>query len=196
MMRYGFPDEYIASQPWKIHFAGWETDTFRLQQAGWQLSAIQSHAYNGIQIGFEHPQYRVRGLTRPVDTYRARSRMSQYGSMFLDQEMIQTEAYLASDFTMMATSVAPFSAYEPIDAQPQLIRVNELMSKNMVFAPNLARTQELIVPEQSVDDLLSMIIDKQAASRAELIRKRVREHGGDVDFTPRTHVHAQIVSIG
>jgi predicted nucleic acid-binding protein len=69
------------------------------------------------------------------------------------------------------------------------------MSENMVFAPNLARTQEIIVPEQSVDDLLNMMLEKQASNRAQLIRKRVREQGEMIDFNPRTHVHAQIVSI-
>ena len=44
-------------------------------------------------------------------------------------------------------------------------------------------------------DLINMMLEKQAGNRAGLIRRRVREQGQQIDFNPRTHVHAQIVSI-
>lgn len=189
----GFPDRYLASQPWKLHFAGWETDTYRLQQNGWQLAASQDPRYNCVQIAFKHPEYNIRGISDRVDMYaaRARTNLSMYG-----QDMIEVRAQLASDFVTHTASLgAPMTSFQPIDAEPQIYRMTHRMSEHMVFAPNLARTQELIVPEHSVDDLLNMMLDKQAANRAELIRKRIRQQGDRYDFGERTHVHAQIVSI-
>lgn len=191
---YGYPDKYLASQPMKLHFAGWETDTFRLQQHGWQLSAVQDPYYNAIQVAFHHPEYRIRGISGKIDHYEARSYMG-FGGLRDGPRYLEAPAHLASDFTMHTMSVAPFGKFQPIDAEPQLMDTRQLMSQHMVFAPNLARTQEIIVPEHSVDDLLNMMLDKQAANRAELIRKRVRQQGEMVDFNPRTHVHAQIISI-
>lgn len=190
---YGYPDKYLASQPWKLHFAGWETDTYRLQQSGWQLSAVQDPCYDAMQIAFQHPEYRIRGISDRVGHYDARSMMG-WGDID-GRRYVETRAHLASDFITHTASAAPFASFKPIDAEPQLMDMQQMMSQNMVFAPNLARTQEIIVPEHSVDDLLNMMLEKQAANRAELIRKRVREQGQEVDFNPRTHVHAQIVSI-
>ena len=189
-----YPDKYLASQPWKLHFAGWETDTYRLQQAGWQLSAVQDPYYDAMQIAFNHPEYRIRGISNRINHYDARSYMG-FGGMRDGPRYLETQAHLASDFVMHTASVAPFGKFKPIDAEPQLMDMRQMMSQNMVFAPNLARTQEIIVPEQSVDDLLNMMLEKQAANRAELIRKRVRQQGELIDFQPRTQVHAQIVSI-
>jgi hypothetical protein len=191
---YGYPDKYLASQPWKLHFAGWETDTYRLQQNGWQLSAVQGPMYDSMQIAFQHPEYRIRGVSNRVRHWDAREMMG-FGGMRDGPRYMETAAHLASDFVTHTATVAPFSTFRPIDAEPQLMDTRQLMSQNMVFAPNLARTQEIIVPEHSVDDLLNMMLEKQADNRAELIRKRVREQGQQVDFNPRTHVHAQIVSI-
>lgn len=191
---YGYPDKYLASQPWKLHFAGWETDTFRLQQNGWQLSAVQDPCYDAIQIAFQHPEYRIRGISSKIAHYDARSHMG-FGGLRDGPRYMEAHAQLASDFITHTATVAPFASFKPIDAEPQLMDTRQMMSQNMVFAPNLARTQEIIVPEHSVDDLLNMMLDKQAANRAELIRKRVRQQGEVLDFNPRTHVHAQIVSI-
>ena len=192
---HGYHDKYLASRPWKLHFAGWETDTYRLQQNGWQLSAIQDPCYDSMQIAFQHPEYRIRGISARVQGYDARSQIYN-GMVGMSQEMLPTiQAQLASDFISHSAFVAPMDRFQPIDAEPQFMETRQYMSENMVFAPNLARTQEIIVPEHSVDDLLNMMLDKQAANRAELIRKRVRQQGELIDFNPRTQVHAQIVSI-
>lgn len=190
----GYPDKYLASQPWKLHFAGWETDTYRLQQNGWQLSAIQDPMYDAMQIAFQHPEYRIRGISSKINHYDARSYMG-FGGMRDGPRYMEAHAHLASDFVSQTYFAAPMDRFKPIDAEPQIMDMRQMMSQNMVFAPNLARTQEIIVPEHSVDDLLNMMLDRQAANRAELIRKRVRQQGEMIDFQPRTQVHAQIVSI-
>ncbi len=192
---YGYADKYLASQPWKLHFAGWETDTYRLQQNGWQLSASQDPMYDSMQIAFSHPEYRIRGVSSHVRHYDARSTIG-FGGMHDGPRYIETAAHLATDFISSGVRfAAPMDKFMPIDAEPQLMDMRQMMSQNMVFAPNLARTQEIIVPEQSVDQLLDMMLNQQASNRAELIRRRVREQNQQIDFSPRTHVHAQLVSI-
>lgn len=190
----GYPDKYLASQPWKLHFAGWETDTYRLQQNGWQLSAVQDPYYDAMQIAFQHPEYRIRGISSKVSHWDARSVMG-FGGMRDGPRYMEAHAQLATDFVSRTATVAPFDKFQPIDAEPQIMNMEQYMSRNMVFAPNLARTQEIIVPEHSVDQLLDMMLNQQAANRAELIRKRVRQQGEYIDFQQRTNVHAQIVSI-
>lgn len=192
---YGYPDKYLASQPWKLYFAGWETDTYRLQQHGWQLSAVQDPYYDSMQIAFQHPEHRIRGISSRVGHHEYRS-YTGFGSSYAGSRFMEASAHLASDFVSSGVRfAAPMENFQPIDAEPQLMDMRQMMSQNMVFAPNLARTQEIIVPEHSVDQLLDMMLNQQAANRAELIRKRVRQQGEYIDFQQRTNVHAQIVSI-
>lgn len=185
-------EQYLASVPMKIHFAGWETDTYRLQQNGWQLSAAQDYMYRGMQIAFQHPEYRIRGITNKVDVdyYRHFAGVNMY-----DRPQIEFGSQMASDFITHTSTVAPFEKFQPIDAEPQWLNQTQRMSGMVLFAPNLARTQEIIVPEHSVDDLLNMMLEKQAANREQLIRRRVREQGQQVDFGERQRVHAQLISI-
>ena len=181
-----YGEKYLASRPMRLHFAGWETDTYRLQQNGWQLSAVE-HIYNdSMQIAFQHQEYRMRGITNMI--------RREY-DMMMQNHMIDVPCHLATDFISHAQSITSFDRFKPIDAEPQFMQMSQRMSENMVFAPNLARTQEIIVPDHSVDQLLDMMLNQQAGNRAELIRKRVRQQGEMIDFNQRTHVHAQLVSI-
>ena len=187
------PDKYLASKPIKLNFAGWESDTWTLQQHGWQLSVSQDHMYRGIQIGMQHPEYRMRGISRLIEAPLYMHEMHDpYTSMYSSYTV---PAQLGSDFISHTASIAPFASYQPIDAEPQFMERTERMSEMMPFAPNLARTQEIIIPEHSVEDMLNMILEKQAPNREELIRRRVREQGQMVDFNARTQVHAQIISV-
>jgi len=184
-----YGDKYLASRPMRLHFAGWETDTYRLQQNGWQMSASQDARTRSVQLAFNHPEYRIRGMSDYVET----SMDLIYGRDY--QREIEARAYMASDFVNNSVRMrTDFREFMPIDAEPQFMHTNQLMSQHAVFAPNLMRTQEIIVPEHNVDDLLNMMLDKQANSRAALIRKRVREEARN-EFHDRSHVHAQIISI-
>ena len=183
---YGRPPE-LLSRPVKLYFAGWETDTLRLQQNGWQLNAHEDYAYRGMQIAMQHPEYNIRGISSKID-YRERI----YNN---NDYPIEASAQLSSDFNTHTYSIAPFTEFKPIDAEPQWSDSREQMSRQMYFAPNLARTQELIVPEHDVDELMAMILKKQAINREELLRRRIREHGLRDDFSNRSTIHAQIISV-
>ncbi len=44
----------ILSRPLRVHWAGWETDTYRLQRSGWKISAMQDVRGNRLQMAFRH----------------------------------------------------------------------------------------------------------------------------------------------
>ncbi len=184
-----YGEKYLASRPMRLHFAGWETDTYRLQQNGWQLSAVENIFDDSMQIAFQHQEYRMRGITHRI--------RREYDMMMATgpNHVFDAPCHLATDFISHTHSLTPFDRFKPIDAEPQFMQMAQRMSENMIFAPNLARTQEIIVPDHSVDQLLDMMLNQQAGNRAELIRKRVRQQGERIDFNQRTHVHAQLVSI-
>lgn len=84
-----------------------------------------------------------------------------------------------------------FSSFETIDAMPQLREVRSL-NDLVHFAPSLVRTKEIIVPEESVNDLMGRIIEMQQPARIERIQRDIRD---DVIGKPRQKFHAQILSL-
>jgi hypothetical protein len=73
------------------------------------------------------------------------------------------------------TANVDYSAYRPIDAVPQMMTHRTGTLEDFVhFAPSLARTQEIIVPEDSVDELLSRILTMQQPGRIERIKRDLR----------------------
>ena len=65
------------------------------------------------------------------------------------------------------------------------------------FAVPLTRTNEIILPEENVDELLQRILALQQPGRTEHFRQQLRENreGMRLDAVPRQKFHAQILSI-
>jgi hypothetical protein len=91
-----------------------------------------------------------------------------------------------------------WSTFNPIDAKPQLVTTEVLSLDELVhFAPALVRTKEIILPEESVPELMEKILKLQQPGReAELKRQLNEDRAGQlVGSHPRQKFHAQILSI-
>lgn len=89
------------------------------------------------------------------------------------------------------------TAYAPVDAVPQFLGREVRNLEDMVhFAPSLARTRELYVPEENVEELMKRILDLQQPTRIERIKQSLRDQDGQmIDARPRQKFHAQILSL-
>lgn len=175
----------LLSRPVRLHWAGWETDTYRLQKAGWDLSAAQGVREGSMRLAMRHEGVRVRGIseTQGWDYMR-----EQYGR----DAMPSIRADLASDF--FVTILEPLSAFMPIDAQPQPrpFGVATHFEDFAHFAPALSRSREIILPEETVPELLERILMLQQPARTERIRREVRD---ERERFPIHKIHAQIISL-
>ncbi len=85
--------------------------------------------------------------------------------------------------------------FRPIDAQPMMVQRKITSLEDYAhFVPALVRTQQLIVPEDTVDSLMSRILEMQQGPRIERIRREIRE-GERINFEPEQKFHAQIISL-
>lgn len=186
-------DHFLMSRPVRLNWAGWETDTYRLQQAGWQLSAHQNYHRMTMGIALQNEREGIRGITGEIAWDFYKYRMDRMG---LPEHLPELPVRLMSHkIEVMHTMGNPFADYRPIDAQPQFSQRRVSSLEDLVhFAPNLARTQQIIVPEETVDDLMARILEMQNTSRIERIRQEVRE-GDRVNFENRQKFHAQIISL-
>jgi hypothetical protein len=190
-MNYANP---LLSRPVEVHWAGWRSDTFTLQQNGWSLSAEQDMQRMQMSIAMRNERAGMVGVTGSVDwRFMEDWRYAQH-SHSLPALPVHL---MGRKIEVMHTRGNHWDNFRPIDAQPQFEPNREIRSlEDMVhFAPAHTRTQQLIVPEDSVEELMARILKMQQGPRIERIRQEIRE-GDRVDFTaPRQKFHAQIISL-
>lgn len=178
----------IMSRPITIRWAGWESDTHRLQQNGWEIAASQDVAAARMRIALRHQRYGLRGYTSPLDLYRYRGpgwddevrRQGVYGEV----------RHMGSAINVIEHGLMDF---RPVDATPQL-RPDRVTSLDDLahFAGAMVRTQQVVVPEEDVNDLLLRILEKQQAAKTAYFDEQVRREGG---LLQPHKFHAQIISL-
>lgn len=181
----------ILSSPIRLHWAGWETDTQRLQQAGWQLSANERVEYDEFELAFKHEQAGCYGYSQsvPFRYLDMHDRTAALRSLSLD---VQLTNRLHSQLHNV-----DFSHFNPIDAKAQYTEQPILNIEDYnIFAPALVTTKELVFDESSVSDLMEVILDKQDPARQKYYEDQVRERrtkGGVI--VPQRNFQAQIISL-
>lgn len=184
------PSQFL-SRPVELHWAGWRTDTLHLQQQGWSISADQNVMRNTMQLALRNERAGMVGLTAEVPWEYMRLADQGYGAR-LPTLPVQM---MSRNIELMHWGAMQLTEFQPIDAQPQMVHQQRTKLEDFVhFAPAHTRTEQLIVPEETVDDLMARIMDLQHGPRIERIRAEVAE-GQRVDFTGRQKFHAQIISL-
>lgn len=186
-----YSDHRILSRPVKIHWAGWETDTYRLQQNGWSLSAEQLIERNTMRLVFRHESLGMIGQTADID-YRYEE--AAFGGPGLSDYMPERYAQVRHMGRQIIVHNHGPMEFRPIDAQPQMVSHEVRSLEDLVaFAPApLLRTNCLVLPEATVDDLLSEIIERQKDAKTSYFRDIVSKEGS---IAQPHKFHAQIISL-
>jgi hypothetical protein len=186
-----FNDARILSRPLEIHWAGWETTTYRLQQAGWQLSADQDVYNDRLRLAMKHEGMALYGMSGwSRFEYEARIRDPREFPVIVMQAMgrevwVQEHGRVELNF-------------QAIDAKPcfterKITKLEDLAH----FAAPLVRSREIIIPEENVDELLEKILKLQQPARTDRIREEMRRgpEGRMVTDEPQQKFQAQIISL-
>ncbi len=194
-----FPDweRRILSKPVPIHWAGFESNTYKLQQAGWEFSAEQDLAFGRGRIVMRHQDFHMHGCSNFVD-------IDFFGPQYGDQwnRMIFPVQWMTSGDVLVQRIMDDFSSFNPVDMQPQVLSHSEIenIEDMALFAGvPLARTKEIVVDPATVADMMQEILKMQSPARKEYYEEQVklaRGAGHRVDgIRPRQDFHAQIVSL-
>lgn len=185
----GFDDHRLLSRPVELHWAGWRSNTFALQQAGWSISVDEDFCHQSMQLALRNERAGMVGMTSRVGWEHMRYAHEPYGR--LPDLPVQLMARRV-DVLHYGGGLPDFHA---IDAQPMMLTQRRTSLEDFAhFAPAHTRTQQLIVPEETIDDLMSRILEMQQGPRIERIRAEIAE-GQRIDFRERQKFHAQIVSL-
>jgi hypothetical protein len=179
----------VLSEPCEVHFAGFRSDTYRLQQAGWQLSMEQDIRMCRINLVMRFEPCGLYMLAQGQDYDFLRDSRAR---------PVFTIRHCSS--RMMIQVMESLANFQPIDATPSFVTSERKCIEDFgIFATLQVRTEEILVEPQSVAECLELIKKMQAPELA-AIRKRNeqrRRDPGDVSYgsMERTNVHCQVISL-
>jgi hypothetical protein len=193
-----FEHPRLLSRPMGVEWAGWRTDTHRLQQAGWELAVefeIYRHTY---RLLMRHRMMRLHALT---DALSLENHIQRDYNLNLANVPVFNVIGVAPSIETLRVPDVSFTAFQQIDAQPQMsmARVERVEDIN-IFAVPLTRTQEILVDKADMTVIEHLEAIKRLQSpEQQAIRERILREGamppGASSPTARQHVIAQLVHL-
>lgn len=185
----------VLSQPAEVWWAGFRSDTLRLQQQGWELAAEEDVQYGRIRLLLRHQDMRLYAFTNEVmfDYYRQHE---HHGRPLVFQVVAASPKFEVRHIPDLRPG--DWDKFRQIDAMPQYVESEiKCLDDFKIFAAPLARTEEIIVEPQTVSTLLEQIRKMQSPEQARIRRENARrERAAPIDITERQTFHAQIISLG
>jgi hypothetical protein len=183
----------LLSQPCEVLWAGFRSNTYVLQQAGWELAVEQD--FSGLRL-------RLLIRNRDMQLY-AVSDASSFDFYRNAHEHLSRPVFhiVQASSTMQLAQIvgfAPSFSFKQFDAAPQFSAMRYDNIEDLgIFAAPLVRTEELIVEPADVSALLEQIRRMQAPGQAEIrAKQRTRECTDRIpDARPMTRFHAQIITL-
>lgn len=185
----------VLSERHMVQFAGFVSDTYQLQRAGWQIAAREDFYGDSITLLLRHPESGLKLFTNSVSL-----RFLSYRG----EAMRFTVVRAGTDLQFMRNDpidIGPLDGpqFMQVDAKPQVVKNFEPKSIEDfgIFAAQLVRTEEILIEPQSVAECMEYIKKLQAPELA-AIRERNRQRDrtrADEEPVLRQNFHAQILSI-
>jgi hypothetical protein len=168
------PDMRIQNRLVNLNFAGWRSNTLELQQNGWEISVSEDHNHYRMRIALKHPASGLYGMTAPVDISQARrfEDMQRHTGMDMFVVAMGQQIPIRQPQTVECINMDDFN---PVDAVPSVTvePVKDISDFN-IFRP-LSKSEQIIIPEQSVSELLGRIQEMQDPKQLEIREKRRKE---------------------
>lgn len=187
-------DYFLQSMPFKIRWAGFESDTLTLQNNGWTL-AVEDCFYHSLsrhELRFilKHEMLKLHAITF-VESFDFNYLMNHIRS---HQDHIPFHIQIIAK-EIMYTSIPEIRTenLNLIDCSPEYIKmdygkISELSIFKMLIKPDNA----LIIEPDKISSILQQIVDAQAPNQKE-IRERMRRK--DARDAVKQTLHAQILTV-
>jgi hypothetical protein len=177
MERFDLPGYFVKNPITKIIWAGWESTTLALQNAGWNVSVEQNVAYDTLRVAIRHPHFNIYGVSRPVSIFSLSQGDRCYGnpvSLGLFSHIPVIIDHMASRFQVVMHD--NLSAFQPIDAEPSIYSHAEVKNIEdfMIFKP-LNKDKEIIIAPEDVGPILEKILQTQDPKQAEIRENKRKE---------------------
>lgn len=180
----------ILSQPCEVFWAGFRSNTYLLQQQGWEIAAEQDYANMSIRILMRHQDLKLFALSRRenFDFYRHAGEYTPPPIFYVNNCATRYEVTSIMD---------RFENFKQIDAAPQFVSTERKSINDLgIFVVPMVRTEEIIIASSDVSAMLEQIrVMQSPEQKAIRDRERSRSNQGRVPGTMPAHkFHAQILS--
>ncbi|MCP3924888.1 MAG: hypothetical protein GY714_20100 [Desulfobacterales bacterium] len=156
----------ILSQPLKIYWAGWETDTFKLQSEGWDISAQQNIKTSSMRLALRYKKASIQGLTSHIDFDYFRHNPEEL-------RRICFTCQLASNFIIQEQPERAAYDFQPIDARPVYTTYNMKNLEDFAHFKTVDyNTKEVFLKQANMSEILEMALQKQEPNQ-EKIRQQL-----------------------
>lgn len=170
-----------------VHFAGFKSDTYQLQRAGWRIAAMEDPRIGIAQIILRHEEAGLEMIAS--DTRWNPSKMFYGIERYEPPEFVIRHVARAFQVRQASLNLEKFRA---IDATPDFVTVKS-MNDIRLFGTPLVETEQIIVEPQTVAECLELIRKMQAPDLA-AVRKRNADRERQAEIGQKKF-HAQILSL-
>lgn len=195
---------WMMNPPIRVEFAGLQGTTHSLGNKGWQLAVEEGFDPHSMQymlrIAGYHPQLQLKIMSRPAGMDNI-LREAHSGDWQFWQHLPPIQIMFVAKELYITIPCDRMPQFQPVDHRPQLDWMDKRFSLRDIclFKPIQGET-EIIVPEPSIPNLLSLILEKQKPLQDE-IRDRNRRRDAREEFyrenniEPAKDVKIQVVSL-
>lgn len=189
----------LKSLPIKVHWAGFESDTLKMQQNGWSVSAWEDVACMQMQLAFSKggdqgsngSPNQLRGISSKFDWQYLRNFQS-WPTNGMPEVVAHIQAIGSRIHIHHHGDMPKFRA---VDCQPQMWegKITSLDDYAHFIPAGNDRVQDIIVAEPEVEDLLARILEKQQPAKVARATEAMYEERASGLMVPK--IHAKIISL-
>jgi hypothetical protein len=182
----------------QVHFAGFSSNTYALQKAGWQLSFERMINMDGVRLALKYEPARIYAITSPVPM-----REFHQGTGY-ECPVAFNVAMIGNDVRFQIMPMRAAGSWAPFDATPEFVDSHEMRFEDLIpFRPISLDAPEIVIAQDNAPAMLEAILKMQDPKQAE-IRARQRKEAwlmGEglkepkAGMDPRRDIRAQIISV-
>ena len=161
----------VFSEPITLRWDGWETNTHHLQRSGWQLSADQNVRNQTMQIAARHPNG-LSLLTEMTQWQYARWPDNYFFRHYAYPPM-RVKALGKVEMVFYGVGRFGFEGFNAIDTEPQVAEITRGRLEDFYHFAPVTSPHDLIVPQDSVPELLERILKLQQPASEQRAKARV-----------------------
>lgn len=176
----------VFNRPVPVYWAGFESDTYRLEREGWSFDAEQDVRRQTIRLAMHHSGCQMTGITEIADWHYEEARhhgwmpkkplrMVAVGNVHVWKDDIMGGHYGGREHKVMY-----LNTFKPVSCTPHLLRPNDMqeaeksepLAELLHFLP--VDPKRIILPSDAVPALMDRILELQEPDRQKHFQDQVR----------------------
>ena len=188
----------ILSYPVGVRWAGFESDTHRLQQSGWAIAVDYEPYRQAYRLAFSHRMMRLYAIT-------AEEVINNYSNVMgpgMHERFPMFHIQHCAPSIEVLRITDNLSNFQAMDAEPMMVNqeIQRIEDLNIFNVP-MTRTEEILVDRadmsviEHLEAIKAMQSEEQKDIRERILREGAAPPGSLLQAAPHTEVLANIVSL-